>query len=113
MSLHPTDATSIPAETQRVARAAFPKGTLAMHLRDTLGNVFTDPMFAQLFPRRGQPAEAPWRLAGIVKLSQGVQKVTLEVGGISPSQALFLSAVGGKAAVKPTTPHESGIRWES
>ncbi len=50
---------------------------------------------------------------GIVKLSQGVQKVTLEVGGISPSRALFLSAVGGKAAVKPTTPHESGIRWES
>ena len=63
MSLHPTDATSIPTETQRVARAAFPKGTLAMHLRDTLGNVFTDPMFAPLFPRRGQPAEAPWRLA--------------------------------------------------
>jgi transposase len=54
---------SIPEETIRVARAAFPKGTLAMQLRDTLGCVFADPMFAKLFPRCGQPAEAPWRLA--------------------------------------------------
>ncbi len=68
MSLHPTDATSIPAETQRVAQAAFPKGTLAIHLRDTLGTVFTDLMFASLFPRRGQPAEAPWRLALVTVL---------------------------------------------
>jgi transposase len=34
-----------------------------MQLRDTLGRVFADPMFADLFPRRGQPAETPWRLA--------------------------------------------------
>jgi transposase len=63
MALHPLESTRIPEETVRVARAAFPKGTLAMQLRDTLGSVFTDPMFAMLFPRRGQPAEAPWRLA--------------------------------------------------
>ena len=50
---------------------------------------------------------------GIVKLSQGVQKVAREVGEISPPQALFLSEVGCKAAAKPTTRHESGIRWES
>src|SRR5215470_6242652 len=63
MSLQSTESTRIPQETVRVARAAFPKGTLAMRLRDTLGSVFADPMFAKLFPRRGQPAEAPWRLA--------------------------------------------------
>jgi transposase len=63
MSLQPTDSISIPEETLRVTRAAFPKGTLAMQLRDTLGRVFADPMFAKLFPRCGQPAEAPWRLA--------------------------------------------------
>jgi transposase len=63
MSLHPTESLHIPDETVRIARAAFPKGTLGMQLRDTLGSVFTDPMFASLFPRRGQPAEAPWRLA--------------------------------------------------
>ena len=63
MSLQPTDSISIPEETRRVTRAAFPKGTLAMQLRDTLGSVFADPMLAKLFPRCGQPAEAPWRLA--------------------------------------------------
>src|SRR5262245_14452348 len=68
MSLHPTDAASIPEETTRVAPAAFPQGTLAIHLRDTLGQVFRDPLFAKLFPRRGQPAEAPWRLALVTVL---------------------------------------------
>jgi transposase len=75
MSLHPTDSTSIPEETSRVARAAFPKGTLAMQLRDTLGSVFADPMFATLFPRRGQPAEAPWRLA-LVTVLQFVENLS-------------------------------------
>jgi transposase len=63
MSLPPTEAIHIPDETVRIARAAFPKGMLAMQLRDTLGRVFTDPRFAPLFPRRGRPAEAPGRLA--------------------------------------------------
>lgn len=75
MSLHPTDATTIPEETLRVARAAFPKGTLAMQLRDTLGRIFADPMFAMLFPRRGQPAEAPWRLA-LVTVLQFVENLS-------------------------------------
>ena len=34
-----------------------------MRLRDTLGSIYTDDAFAALFPTRGQPAEAPWRLA--------------------------------------------------
>jgi len=75
MSLHPTDAASIPEETTRVARAAFPQGTLAIHLRDTLGHVFRDPLFAKLFPRRGQPAEAPWRLA-LVTVLQFVENLS-------------------------------------
>ncbi len=33
MSLHPDPIGEIPSETARVARAAFPKGTLAMRLR--------------------------------------------------------------------------------
>jgi len=31
--------------------------------RDELGTLFTDDDVATLFPARGQPAEAPWRLA--------------------------------------------------
>jgi transposase len=32
-------------------------------MRDAFGAIFTDAAFATLFPTRGQPAEAPWRLA--------------------------------------------------
>jgi hypothetical protein len=37
MSMYPQELGTIPAETARVARAAYPKGTLAMRLRDALG----------------------------------------------------------------------------
>ena len=63
MSLHPEPWGPVPEETARVARAAFPKGTLYLHLRDELGPLYDDALFADLFPSRGQPAEAPWRLA--------------------------------------------------
>ncbi len=53
----------IPNETARVAHAAFPKGNPYLLMRDTLGPIFTNPDFAALFPPRGQPAEAPARLA--------------------------------------------------
>jgi Transposase domain (DUF772) len=39
MSLRPNGLTEIPAETARVARAAFPKGCLAMRMRDALGSL--------------------------------------------------------------------------
>lgn len=63
MSLHPQEIGPIPVETARVAHAAFPRGSVAMHLRDTVGLLYKDADFAALFPTRGQPAEAPWRLA--------------------------------------------------
>ena len=63
MSLHPQESASAPEETRRVARAAFPKGTLCLRIADTLGIIYQDTQFAALFPRRGQPAEAPARLA--------------------------------------------------
>ena len=63
MSLHAQPLAPIPALTARIARTSFPKGTLARRLRDALGSIFEDVDFAQLFPRRGRAAEAPWRLA--------------------------------------------------
>ena len=63
MSLRPEVSPAIPEETVRVARASFPKGGRYMRLRDELGVVFDDARFAGLFPARGRPAEAPWRLA--------------------------------------------------
>jgi transposase len=63
MSLHPEPIGTIPAETARVARAAFPKGTVVMRLRDEFGALYGDEDFGRLYPGRGQPALTPWRLA--------------------------------------------------
>jgi transposase len=62
------DVPEIPAETVKIARAAFPKGSLAMKLRDEWGMMYTDEQFSDLFPERGQPAESPARLALVTVL---------------------------------------------
>ena len=79
MSLRPMSAHSIPEETQRVAQAAFPKGTLCLRIADELGPIFRDDQFAELFPTRGQPAASPARLA--------MASVLQYVEGLSDRQA--------------------------
>jgi transposase len=68
MSLQPQTKYPIPEETQQVARAAFPKGNPYMRMRDELGEIYTDELFAELFPGRGQPAQSPGRLAWVTVL---------------------------------------------
>jgi transposase len=63
MSLHPHVIPPVPAETARVARAAFPKGQPYLTFRDALGTIFQDEDFTALFPTWGQPGLPPWRLA--------------------------------------------------
>src|SRR4029450_2402933 len=58
----------IPAGTVQVARAAFPKGCLAIRIRDALGELFEDAQFAGLFATRGRPAVSPARLALVLVL---------------------------------------------
>jgi transposase len=58
----------IPEETVRVARRAFPKGSVAIRLRDEFGSLYQDQDFQALFPTHGQPGLAPWRLALITVL---------------------------------------------
>jgi transposase len=74
MCLHPHLVDPIPEETARVAKAAFPKGTTYMTMRDELGAIFEDEDFAHLFPSRGRPAMAPWRLAlvTIMQFAEGL-----------------------------------------
>jgi transposase len=69
MSLKPYPIQSVPAETARVAHAAFPHGTPYLTFRDELGPIFQDEDFAALFPSCGQPGLPPWRLA-LVTLMQ-------------------------------------------
>lgn len=68
MSLPTRTVFQIPTETQRIARAAFPQSTLCLRIADALGPLYADEQFADLFPRRGQPAEAPGRLAWVTVL---------------------------------------------
>ncbi|GHO50302.1 IS1182 family transposase [Ktedonospora formicarum] len=55
--------------------ASFPKGNLYIHLRDILGTIYQDEWFADLYPGRGQPAYAPWRLA-LVTVFQFMENLT-------------------------------------
>src|SRR3954454_4856563 len=63
MSLKPDPIQPVAEETGRIARAAFRKGNALLGLRDELGAIFADADFADLFPKLGQPALPPWRLA--------------------------------------------------
>jgi transposase len=66
--LRPKNPSTVPENTRRVARVAFPKGTLCLRIADALGPVYGDRQFAALFPRHAQPAVAPGRLALAVVL---------------------------------------------
>jgi transposase len=59
----------VPGGTVRIAQAAFRRGNPYVLLRGRLGAVFADGDFADLYPKLGQPAYAPWRLA-LVTLMQ-------------------------------------------
>src|SRR5215208_3683999 len=68
MCLHPEPIGEIPPETVRVARSAFPRGSVVIRLRDEFGGLYRDEDFRRLYPKRGQPGLAPWRLALVTVL---------------------------------------------
>lgn len=61
--------------TRRVARRAFPKGSLAIRLRDRLGQVFDDALFVAAFPADGRPAASPGALA-MVSVMQYAERLS-------------------------------------
>ncbi len=74
MSLHATTIEPVPELTAAVARAAFPHGTRYLAMRDTLGTLFTDQDFVDLFSPRGQPGYPPWRpaLVTVLPFAEGI-----------------------------------------
>src|SRR3978361_684480 len=69
MSLRPqSPLPPVPEDTARVAQIAFRRGNFYLLLRARLGTIFADIEFADLYPKRGQPAYAPWRLALVTLL---------------------------------------------
>lgn len=75
MSLHPQPIPAIPEETIRIAHAILPEGNVWLQMRDELGTFYEDTNFQDLFSSRGQPAEAPWRLA-LVTIMQYAEGLT-------------------------------------
>jgi transposase len=75
MCLKPSQIEAVPEETARVAHAAFSTGNIYMKMRDEFGPIYDDAQFSSLFPERGQPAEAPWRLA-LVTIMQFLEDLT-------------------------------------
>jgi transposase len=74
MTVHPQPIGPVPEDTARVAKAAFPKGSTYIEIRDVLGSIYEDEDFADLFEVRGRPAIAPWRLALVtmMQFSEGL-----------------------------------------
>jgi transposase len=69
MSIKAKTNMGIPEETRQVAKAAFPKGNVYLWMRDELGELYRDDLFAGLYPEVGQPALSPGKL-GLVTIMQ-------------------------------------------
>jgi transposase len=69
MSIKAKTNTGIPEETRQVTKAAFPKGNVYLWMRDELGELYRDDLFAGLYPEVGQPALSPGKL-GLVTIMQ-------------------------------------------
>lgn len=63
MSLQPQHLPPIPPETIQVAQLAFPDGNVYLQMRDALGSIYEDELFAPLYSAEGHPALHPWQLA--------------------------------------------------
>ena len=76
MTLHPINEWRIPKETEDVARASFPKGNVYMKMYDSLGILYSDEDFRDLFPVKcGKSAISPARLA-LVTIMQFMEGLT-------------------------------------
>ncbi len=75
MSVRPTKLEEVPAQTAKVATAAFPKANFCLKLRDELGTLYQNTDSSELFSREGPPGLAPWRLA-LVSILQFVEGLT-------------------------------------
>jgi transposase len=63
MSLPRDSLQPVPADTARIARAAFPAGNVYMRMRDEMGTLYDDEMFTAVYSSEGHPALHPWQLA--------------------------------------------------
>jgi hypothetical protein len=74
MSVQPRAWSEVPEQTAVVAGAAFPKGTLAMRVRDGLPELFADEEFVSAFGVRGRPGiSSGWlALVTVLQFAEGL-----------------------------------------
>ena len=66
--MHPQPIGSVPEDTARVAKAAFPKGNVYIEMRNVLGTIYEDEDFSESSSRCG---DAPRHRAVEVGFSDG------------------------------------------
>lgn len=91
--LRPEAIGEIPVQTVRVVKAAFPRGSTIITLRDAFGTLYQDEDFAPFFSKLGQPALAPWRLA-LVTVFQFLENLSDTPYGAQAAKPLMLYGVG-------------------
>jgi len=69
MSLQPCPWPQVPAETVRIAKKAFRKGSLPIRVRDQLGQWCDDGQFVEVYGIRGKPGISPAQLAVVTVLA--------------------------------------------
>jgi transposase len=75
MSLSQQPIPPVPAATAQVAQLAIPGGNVYMQMRDEIGSIYEDALFATLYSAEGQPAVPPWRLA-VVSVMQFAENLS-------------------------------------
>jgi transposase len=75
MSMQPKALPPVPEQTAKIARRAFPKGSLPIRVRDRLSEVFADEPFAGAFGTRGAPGLSPGVLS-LVTVLQFAENLT-------------------------------------
>lgn len=66
MSIKRNNKAEIPEATRRIAKAAFPKGNVYLWMRDEMGELYQDSLFADMYSDVGQPALPPSKLAVVM-----------------------------------------------
>ncbi len=82
MSLVSQSMGPVPSETERIAKASFPKGAPLVILRDELGPLFQDEEFSDLYSWKGAEGISPTHLATVTVLQY--------VEGLSDRQAAHM-----------------------
>ena len=93
MCLHPQGIYLIPEQTAQVARAILPDGNLCLRLYDELGTIYSDSLFADLFPRREPPPPQPPQRPVVVTPAAPHQPIRVSAGVQAAKRTVFVVPV--------------------